>query len=62
MIGGQHYDIVSVRVAQGMGVFDAFAASEGNELTVAELLSKTKGDEQLLGMWQIRQFENHHCQ
>jgi hypothetical protein len=32
-----------------MGIFDAFAAAGGAELTTAELHEKTKGDQQLLG-------------
>ncbi|KAF5856206.1 hypothetical protein ETB97_007707 [Aspergillus alliaceus] len=44
----EHYGIVGIRVAQGMGIFDAFAASNGAEMTLAELSSKTKGDEKLL--------------
>ncbi|KAL4947184.1 S-adenosyl-L-methionine-dependent methyltransferase [Aspergillus filifer] len=36
------------RVAQGMGVFDAFANSGSSTLNLPELSSKTKGDEKLL--------------
>ncbi|KAH8700469.1 putative O-methyltransferase [Talaromyces proteolyticus] len=43
-----HYGIVAVRVAQGMGVFDSFVEAQGTEMTLAELSSKTKGDEALL--------------
>lgn len=32
-----------------MGVFDAFAAAGGAELTIDELNDKTKGDKDLLG-------------
>ncbi|BCS18467.1 uncharacterized protein APUU_11296S [Aspergillus puulaauensis] len=43
-----HYGIVVIRIAQGMGVFDAFAESGGAEMTAQELSSKTKGDDALL--------------
>ncbi|KAL4959766.1 S-adenosyl-L-methionine-dependent methyltransferase [Aspergillus stella-maris] len=36
------------RVAQGMGVFDAFLDSGSSGLSLSELSSKTKGDEKLL--------------
>ncbi|PYH42549.1 putative O-methyltransferase [Aspergillus saccharolyticus JOP 1030-1] len=38
-----------IRVAQGMGIFDAFAVAEGTkQLTLDELNSRTKGDKELL--------------
>ncbi|PLB43410.1 putative O-methyltransferase [Aspergillus steynii IBT 23096] len=43
-----HYGLTSIRVAQGMGIFDAFAAAGGAELTIDDLDAKTKGDRQLL--------------
>ncbi|CRG91369.1 Demethylsterigmatocystin 6-O-methyltransferase [Talaromyces islandicus] len=43
-----HYGIVVIRVAQGMGIFDAFVESEGSEMSLKELSSKVKGDEKLL--------------
>ncbi|KAL3431800.1 S-adenosyl-L-methionine-dependent methyltransferase [Aspergillus tetrazonus] len=44
----QYYHISVIRIAQGMGIFDAFAESGGAEMTAQELYSKTKGDETLL--------------
>ena len=38
-----------IRTAIGMGIFDAFAAAGGAELTINELNEKTKGDKALLG-------------
>ncbi|RJE25001.1 O-methyltransferase [Aspergillus sclerotialis] len=43
-----HYGIVVIRIAQGMGVFDAFVESKGEEMSLKELSSKVKGDEKLL--------------
>ncbi|KAE8369973.1 S-adenosyl-L-methionine-dependent methyltransferase [Aspergillus caelatus] len=43
-----HYGIAGIRVAQGMGIFDAFVTSNGAEMTFADLSSKTKGDVELL--------------
>ncbi|KAL3479808.1 S-adenosyl-L-methionine-dependent methyltransferase [Aspergillus californicus] len=45
-----HYPIVIIRIAQGMGIFDAFVESQGGHLTATELALKTKGDENLLSM------------
>ncbi|KAH8433921.1 uncharacterized protein LDX57_011557 [Aspergillus melleus] len=42
------HPLVMIRTAIGMGVFDAFAAAGGAELTVNELNEKTKGDKTLL--------------
>ncbi|KAI9039209.1 uncharacterized protein KD926_009843 [Aspergillus affinis] len=44
----QAHPLVAIRTAIGMGVFDAFAAAGGAELTVDELNEKTKGDKALL--------------
>ncbi|KAJ5927868.1 O-methyltransferase [Penicillium verhagenii] len=44
----QAHPLVTIRIAIGMGVFDAFAAAGGAELTVDELNEKTKGDKDLL--------------
>jgi hypothetical protein len=41
--------LVVVRIAQGMGIFDAFAASNNTEMGFEELNSKTKGDGAFLG-------------
>ncbi|OKL57751.1 hypothetical protein UA08_07103 [Talaromyces atroroseus] len=43
-----HHALVVVRIAQGMGIFDAFAASNNTEMGVEELHSKTKGDQEFL--------------
>ncbi|QGA12963.1 hypothetical protein EYB26_000608 [Talaromyces marneffei] len=43
-----HYGIVIIRIAQGMGVFNAFVESQGADLSLKELSSKVKGDEKLL--------------
>ncbi|KAJ5523606.1 hypothetical protein N7513_013150 [Penicillium frequentans] len=43
-----HYGIVVIRIAQGMGVFDAFVESQGKEMSLKELSSSVKGDEKLL--------------
>ncbi|KAE8381270.1 S-adenosyl-L-methionine-dependent methyltransferase [Aspergillus bertholletiae] len=43
-----HYRIAGIRIAQGMGIFDAFAASNGADMTLAELAPRTKGDVELL--------------
>ncbi|KAJ5655900.1 hypothetical protein N7507_007850 [Penicillium longicatenatum] len=43
-----HYGIVIIRIAQGMGVFDAFVRSQGKEMTLKELSPNVKGDEKLL--------------
>ncbi|KAL5339854.1 S-adenosyl-L-methionine-dependent methyltransferase [Aspergillus crustosus] len=43
-----HYNIVAIRIAQGMGIFNAFAEAQGRELTLEQLSSKTKGDVELL--------------
>lgn len=40
--------MVIIRIAQGMGVFDAFVQSQGADLSLKELSSKVKGDEKLL--------------
>lgn len=45
----QHHPLIAIRTAIGMGVFDAFAAAGGAELTVDQLNEKTKGDRDLLG-------------
>ncbi|KAE8381897.1 S-adenosyl-L-methionine-dependent methyltransferase [Aspergillus bertholletiae] len=42
------HPLVAIRTGIGMGVFDAFAAAGGTELTVDELNEKTKGDKDLL--------------
>jgi hypothetical protein len=47
----QHYSLVIIRVAQGMGVFDAFVESEGAHLSLQELSPKIEGDEKLLSMY-----------
>lgn len=44
----KHYGIVIIRIAQGMGVFNAFVESQGADLSLKELSSKVKGDEKLL--------------
>ncbi|KAL4740462.1 S-adenosyl-L-methionine-dependent methyltransferase [Aspergillus similis] len=44
----QYYHTSVIRVAQGMGIFDAFVESGAAEMTVEDLSSKTKGDEMLL--------------
>lgn len=44
----KHYEIVIIRIAQGMGVFDAFVQTQGADLSLKELSSKVKGDEKLL--------------
>ncbi|OJJ51632.1 hypothetical protein ASPZODRAFT_12446 [Penicilliopsis zonata CBS 506.65] len=41
-------DLSAIRLAQGMGIFDAFAASGDKELTLDELHSKVKGEKGLL--------------
>jgi hypothetical protein len=43
----QHYLLAVARVAQGMGIFDAFAQSSF-EVSLPDLSRKTKGDEKLL--------------
>ncbi|CAL5871553.1 uncharacterized protein PFLUO_LOCUS5806 [Penicillium psychrofluorescens] len=43
-----HYGIVVIRIAQGMGVFDAFVKSQGKEMSLKELSSNVKGDDKLL--------------
>ncbi|OJJ56961.1 hypothetical protein ASPSYDRAFT_205904 [Aspergillus sydowii CBS 593.65] len=43
-----HFVSACIRVAQGMGVFDAFSQSASSEITLSELSAKTKGDESLL--------------
>ncbi|KAF3405118.1 Demethylsterigmatocystin 6-O-methyltransferase [Talaromyces pinophilus] len=43
-----HYGIVMIRIAQGMGVFDAFVQSQSADLSLKELSSKVKGEEKLL--------------
>ncbi|KAJ0424828.1 S-adenosyl-L-methionine-dependent methyltransferase [Aspergillus carlsbadensis] len=43
-----HYPLVIIRVAQGMGIFDAFVESKGAQLTLQELSSKIEGDDKLL--------------
>ncbi|GKZ37597.1 hypothetical protein AbraIFM66950_009214 [Aspergillus brasiliensis] len=43
-----HYGLVAVRVAMGMGIFDAFASVDNVEMTAAALNEKTKGDKSLL--------------
>ncbi|KAL4996618.1 S-adenosyl-L-methionine-dependent methyltransferase [Aspergillus recurvatus] len=47
-MGLSYYHTSVIRVAQGMGIFDAFVESGGAEMTAQELSSKTKGDETLL--------------
>ncbi|KAJ5586890.1 S-adenosyl-L-methionine-dependent methyltransferase [Penicillium hispanicum] len=42
------HPLIAIRTAIGMGIFDAFAAAGGAELTVDELNEKTKGDKDLL--------------
>jgi hypothetical protein len=44
----QHYPLVIIRVAQGMGIFDAFVETKGAQLTLQELSSKIEGDDKLL--------------
>ena len=46
----QSFDHTVIKVAMGMGIFDALAASNGAEITADELDAKTKGDRQLLGI------------
>lgn len=43
-----HYPLVIIRVAQGMGIFDAFVETKGAQLTLQELSSKIEGDDKLL--------------
>ncbi|KAJ5820599.1 hypothetical protein N7474_006190 [Penicillium riverlandense] len=43
-----HYGIVVIRIAQGMGIFDAFIKYQGKEMSLKELSSNVKGDEKLL--------------
>ncbi|KAL7651438.1 hypothetical protein ACMYSQ_011156 [Aspergillus niger] len=43
-----HHPLVAIRTAIGMGVFDAFVASGGAELSFDQLNEKTKGDKDLL--------------
>ncbi|KAL4894331.1 S-adenosyl-L-methionine-dependent methyltransferase [Aspergillus ambiguus] len=43
-----HYGIVIIRIAQSMGVFDAFVASQGEEMSLEELSAHVKGDKKLL--------------
>ncbi|RDH29264.1 S-adenosyl-L-methionine-dependent methyltransferase [Aspergillus welwitschiae] len=43
-----HHPLVAIRTAIGMGVFDAFVASGGAELSLEQLNEKTKGDKDLL--------------
>ncbi|KAJ5631537.1 S-adenosyl-L-methionine-dependent methyltransferase [Penicillium longicatenatum] len=43
-----HYGLVGIRVAIGMGIFDALAAGGGSPQTISQLSDKTKGDEKLL--------------
>jgi hypothetical protein len=47
----QHYPLVIIRVAQGMGIFDAFVEAKGAQLTLQGLSSKIEGDDKLLSMW-----------
>ncbi|KAL5045349.1 hypothetical protein BDW71DRAFT_215215 [Aspergillus fruticulosus] len=47
-MGLSYYHTSVIRVAQGMGIFNAFVESGGAEMTAQELSSKTKGDETLL--------------
>ncbi|KAI9690721.1 MAG: hypothetical protein M1820_009873 [Bogoriella megaspora] len=42
------HTITVVRVAQGMGIFDAFVAGQGLEMTLSNLHENTRGDELLL--------------
>lgn len=44
----QHYGIAVIRIAQGMGIFEAFIESQGQEIPLEELSSKVKGDDRLL--------------
>ncbi|GKZ92505.1 hypothetical protein AnigIFM59636_005237 [Aspergillus niger] len=43
-----HHPLVAIRTAIGMGIFDAFVASGGAELSLQQLNEKTKGDKDLL--------------
>ncbi|KAL4879342.1 S-adenosyl-L-methionine-dependent methyltransferase [Aspergillus karnatakaensis] len=43
-----HYTLVAIRIAQGMGIFNAFVEAQGAELTLKTLSSKTKGDVKFL--------------
>lgn len=49
----KHYGIAVIRIAQGMGIFDAFVEAQGRELSLEELKSKVKGDEKLLSIHSI---------
>lgn len=47
----QHATLPAARIAQSMGIFDAFAsAPPGAEMTVDALDTQTKGDRLLLGI------------
>ncbi|PYH29859.1 O-methyltransferase [Aspergillus neoniger CBS 115656] len=43
-----HHGLVAIRVAMGMGIFDAFASAKDGEMTADALDEKTKGDKSLL--------------
>ncbi|GKZ83431.1 hypothetical protein AnigIFM56816_008524 [Aspergillus niger] len=43
-----HHSLVAIRVAMGMGIFDAFASTKDGEMTADALNEKTKGDKGLL--------------
>ncbi|KAL7651581.1 hypothetical protein ACMYSQ_008924 [Aspergillus niger] len=43
-----HHSLVAIRVAMGMGIFDAFASTKNGEMTADALNEKTKGDKGLL--------------
>ncbi|KAJ5948668.1 S-adenosyl-L-methionine-dependent methyltransferase [Penicillium verhagenii] len=48
------HPLIAIRTGIGMGIFDAFAATGGAELTIDELNEKTKGDRELLDQFIIR--------
>ena len=53
---GKPDGIVVIRVAQGMGVFDAFVQSQGAILSLKDLTPKVKGDENLLSKYPFSLF------
>lgn len=45
----KHHGLVAIRVAMGMGIFDAFASVKNGEMSADALDENTKGDKALLG-------------
>lgn len=45
----KHHGLVAIRVAMGMGIFDAFASAKNGEMNADALDENTKGDKALLG-------------